>query len=51
LKVEEGVHHVDIPRTDLHVTVGDVQLHAGMELAADVNFLPSGADHALPAVR
>ena len=47
LETEEGVHHVDIPRTDLHVMVGDVPLQPGMELAADLNFLPSGADNAV----
>lgn len=47
LDYEEGVHHVDIPRTDLHVVVGDVPLQPGMELAADLNFLPSGADNAV----
>lgn len=47
LQTEEGVHHVDIPRTDLHIMVGDVPLQAGMELSADINFLPTGADHAV----
>lgn len=47
LQTEEGVHHVDIPRTDLHVTVGDVPLQPGMELGAEANFLPSGAHDAV----
>lgn len=47
LETEEGVHHVEIPRTDLHVMVGDVSLQPGMELDADLNFLPSGADNAV----
>ncbi len=47
LKTEDGVHHLDIPRTDLHVMVGDVPLQAGMELGADVNFLPRGQDNAV----
>lgn len=47
LETQDRVHHVDIPRTDLHVSVGDIVLAPGMEIAAEANFLPTSGPQTL----
>ncbi|MDA3624049.1 DUF1259 domain-containing protein [Saccharopolyspora sp. WRP15-2] len=48
LDTGEGAERsTDFPRTDLHVNTRGVQLQPGMEIGAEVHFLPTGGNNAL----
>ena len=43
-ETEDGYFRINLPRTDLHVRIGDVTLATGFELTSYVGFMPVGTN-------